>query len=1047
MGSRPHRKSVYRVCLWAVLWLIGHVPASAQSSWTRRQYTSESGLLQNRLHAMERDAWGALIIGTEGGLVRFDGERFRQIGIPAPEGMRPSRVIDMISSAEGGFVVRDAGCRQYLYADDKLVSITGEAPARRPTSRFSGVGVSVELIVKAMDPDSTMAGKSDWAYSVRSVPLDDRRWCMRTESELLVYEDSLLMRRIPVPNGRWSHLVKVAGAPYVVDVTGTGYRIDVDNGRVERVVMQGFPAPEIKQGQLNWRMFWGTLDGIVTVVAGDSMYVVEALPGSTGLMARNLGLELPTDCRIGGAVWLEPGNVMALGTDTKGLFIYHRNVMRSHLCDVVLEGVNNAYMAQAPFGTGGVITSTRGTARVFSAAGCAPGPAPIRGFDEVAIVLDRGQRYWYGREDSLFVYDTVLGEERLVREGIRPLCFLQEPQALWVGSVKGIHRIAGDQITLVHPLNEKDLSFRPTSLARTADGELWMATCSGVYRAGGAGGWEVVPGLAGVCARALKVVDEGVLIGTYGSGVYLFKDGAARQLPQDEQGFLSHVHAFMPDSAGFLWMSTNQGLFRMRRADLGIWAADTEQHIYYAYYGKQSGILNPEFNGGCDPPYVRTTDGWASFPTMDGLVWFRPEELPDAYPVNRIVPERLEVDGRAMPIAGSMELPWGHGDVVMRFSLAYWGDQENARIEYSVAEGDALRWVQLPAGGREVRLSNLPPGEPILRLRKVGAAARGEGDAVTIRFIVRPPFFRRAWFIATCVIGGVLLFLLALRINAARLRRKNLQLEQKVRERTSELMTANAVLRRSLEMKEMLVSIISHDIVTPLRFIARVSNGAARSVRPEEQQRLSDTLSDLASASVKLHANAQDLLHWIKRQDGRIELRERDVALHGLAQEVIDRERERAIDKGIELVNSVGLEDAVRTDRNVLSIVLHNLIANAVTHTVEGRVEVRGGAVDGAYELEVLDTGPGMTEAALRHAERVQRKGALGAMNDEGERDVQGLGLLIVADLLQLLGGSFAVRSSLEAGTSIRLRLPIALERERMRSRATPRHGGDVSVL
>ena len=45
-------------------------------------------------------------------------------------------------------------------------------------------------------------------------------------------------------------------------------------------------------------------------------------------------------------------------------------------------------------------------------------------------------------------------------------------------------------------------------------------------------------------------------------------------------------------------------------------------------------------------------------------------------------------------------------------------------------------------------------------------------------------------------------------------------------------------------------------------------------------------------------------------------------------------------------------------------------------------------------------------------------------MNEEGERDVQGLGLLIVADLLQLLGGSFVVDSTKGLGTAITVILP-----------------------
>ena len=250
-------------------------------------------------------------------------------------------------------------------------------------------------------------------------------------------------------------------------------------------------------------------------------------------------------------------------------------------------------------------------------------------------------------------------------------------------------------------------------------------------------------------------------------------------------------------------------------------------------------------------------------------------------------------------------------------------------------------------------------------------------------------------------------------------------LESKVRERTAELVDANAVLRHSLEVKEMLVSIISHDIVTPLRFIARVAQGASRKLEPQVDDQLSGTLKDLARSSDKLHANAQDLLQWIKRQDGRIELRPRPVRLHDLVEEVFAMEQERARERGVGLFNQVRPEEELRLDSDVLTIVLKNLVANAITHTTSGRVTIAGESAKPLYRIRVEDTGQGMGEAALLHARRVQVRGALGAMNREGERDVQGLGLLIVADLLELMHGQFDIRSEPGKGTVITITLPM----------------------
>lgn len=1009
-----------------VFWLAtAAIFAQPQGDWTRKQFTSENGLLQNRVHAMDVDEHGDLLIGTEGGLVRFDGEVFRQVGIMEAGGMQPSRVLDIISLADKAFVVRDASCRQYLVKGNTIRPINPEAPARRPTARFSGSGASEQVVVMAMDPDSMLPGKSDWPYGVRMTALSGDEWCMRLESEVLVYKDTALVRRIRVPAGRWSHLFRLKGDLYTLDSLGGGYRVDTERGGYSSVKMLGFPKVPT-DGRISWSLRWEASQDRVGIVTGDEFYDVRATSKGDSLVATRLHVELPEDCKIGAVAWLAGGTVIAIGTDTKGLFIYRKNSMRTLTCDAGPNGVNNMYTAQATYGRGGVVTCVQGTVREFTRTGCDERSMPLPPFDDVSIILDHQQRYWYGRSDSLFLFDDATGNERLVRKGIRPQCFLEHDGAMWVGAVDGIYRIAKDSITLMAPVDESDLGSRPRALCFPPGEHLWMATCSGVYRLGARGGWNVVPGLEGVCARTLAVVDNKVFIGTYGSGAFIYDKGKLHPLPQDPQHFLSHVHAFMPDGVGYLWMSTNQGLFRVRRSDLDIWLRDKSAGIYMAYYGKQSGILNPEFNGGCDPPYVRTADGWASFPTMDGLVWFRPEEIPDAYPKEALQLEEVIVDGVPRSVGKEIDIDWQAKDVVIRFSLAYWGDPENAKLEYAIGVLGKEHWLPMSGGQRELHLGSLPSGDLALSIRKVGAMAHGDDHRLTVKFSVPVPFYRSAWFIGLCIAGGVLVFILLLNLNAARLRRKNLALEKKVRYRTAELVEANNVLRHSLEVKEMLVSIISHDIVTPLRFIARVANGSVKKMEPTVSDDLSGTLKDLARASGKLHANAQDLLHWIKRQDGRIEIRLKNVDLQKVVEEVLAMEDERARERRVTLVNNVPMGDKLRLDSDVLTIVLKNLVGNAVTHAAEGRVTVSGMDSDTGYVLTIQDTGVGMGAAALAHARRVQNKGALGAMNHEGERDVQGLGLLIVADLLELMGGGFTIESELGVGTTICITLPHA---------------------
>lgn len=978
---------------------------------------SEDGLLQNRVHSMLQDQWGALVIGTEGGLVRYDGHHFKQIGLSAPDGMQPSRVLDMLVTHDGDFVIRDAGCRHFLMRAGQFSGITMDASARPYISRFAGSICNAAIAVRAMDPDSVLPAKEEWSSIVRAVSLDAERWCVRTDSMLLVYSNDELIDRFPLPFGRAAHLFILGDELYTIDRGGLVLRINIKDRSYTKIALRGSADPSQEL-----RLFWDPQHRVATILLEGQLYLLEPTRGGD-LQMIQLNLELPKDAKVGQLVWLDGKNAFAIGSDTKGMFIFRRNSMESMLCGANADDLNNAYNAQVPFGVSGVLTSNRAGAKVFTKDGCDPLPAPIRRFNDAAILLDKDQRYWYGRDDTLFTYDPVREEEHFVRSGMRPLSFLQETDQLWIGTGSGLFRVVEGKVELTYPIAEGDLSMRPLSLCRTPDGELWIATCAGVFRINKGGEWEAVPGLEQVCARELAVIEGAVFVGTYGGGAFLVRAGNINKLPMDDQGFLSHVHTFMPDTAGFLWLSSNQGLFRVKLNDLWVWSESPRQKVFYAYYGKQAGIVNAEFNGGCSPAYVRTSDGWASFPTMDGLVWFRPEEIPDAYPRSPFLLEAVEVDGEERDPASPLN--WNHQEVVVKLSLAYWGSPENVRLEYTLENGDNGRWLQIPSGQREIRLGTIAAGKRTLRVRKVGAAHRGDTDVLKLVFDVPAPYYKRPWFILSAVALTVLLLMGILRLNAMRLRRRNLQLERMVLERTSELLETNRVLRRSLEMKELLVSIISHDIVTPLRFLARVTEGSVRRLSGPVDPVLAGTLNDVSRSSSKLFANAQNLLQWIKRQDGRIELRVRRCNLHELVEEVLDRERERAMERQVELINSVPADHVLNTDRNVLSIILHNALANAVTHTYKGSVKVIAEFKEAAYWLSIVDTGEGMPPAVMDHAIRLQYKGGLGAMNQDGERDVQGLGLLIIADLLELLGGRFEIDSVQGKGTAITFIIPI----------------------
>jgi len=118
-----------------------------------------------------------------------------------------------------------------------------------------------------------------------------------------------------------------------------------------------------------------------------------------------------------------------------------------------------------------------------------------------------------------------------------------------------------------------------------------------------------------------------------------------------------------------------------------------------------------------------------------------------------------------------------------------------------------------------------------------------------------------------------------------------------------------------------------------------------------------------------------------------------------------------------------GALPAIRGDRARLRQVLGNLIENAVKYSPEGgEVRVSAAAVNGAVQIAVRDTGPGIpSEQQGRIFEKFGRADVEG-----GSKPGTGLGLFIARSIAEAHGGSLDVSSGIDPGSTFTLTLPVS---------------------
>jgi hypothetical protein len=287
------------------------------------------------------------------------------------------------------------------------------------------------------------------------------------------------------------------------------------------------------------------------------------------------------------------------------------------------------------------------------------------------------------------------------------------------------------------------------------------------------------------------------------------------KLPLDTRAGLKHVHSFIEDKNGFMWMSTNNGLFRCKKEDLNNFIEHKASTVYYQCFSKESGFNTNEFNGSCTPSAIVLGNGKFSFPSLDGLVQFYPDSIKEALPVSKIFVDKLLIDGKQQLLTGNMiNIDPSFKYLEVQVASPYFGNPANQLLEYRLNGLDST-WQPLKED-HTVVFNNLVYGQYNLQFRK--RAGFGYNNFITTNMLlsVKPLFYQTLYFKLALLIVVFLLIFLIVKIRYAYLVRRNKALEQEVAQRTLHLRSAN-------HLKEKILMMVGHDLQSPLHFLGYLS--------------------------------------------------------------------------------------------------------------------------------------------------------------------------------------------------------------------------------
>jgi signal transduction histidine kinase/ligand-binding sensor domain-containing protein len=789
----PVRAAVAFACAAAVLPMVRAAlavePSTPLANLGRQAWVMENGLPQNTVQALVQTKDGFVWLGTEAGLVRFDGISFQVFDRSSTPALPGNDVCCLLEAKDGGLWVGSSeGLARWKDGETRAYTTSDGLPGNGIRALAEGSGgelwVSTDQGWARLSGDRFVAAGEGHpgapVISVRSV---------RGTSVFRV--DAQQEIAALAGEGRWKSADKTGLAKediqFAAALGGEGSAFASKNAvvilRGDRVAARFLVGKELPGNRIEailadreGSLWIGTDEGLARWAEGK----LERLPVTDALATASV-LALMEDRE--GNVWV--------GTESDGLHILRderfrifdaREGLSSDATTAVMEdGAGTLWVGTQDNGLNalrrdgnGISLARKWTVRDGLAS-------------DVILSLAAGPQgdVWVGTPDGLNRIHgnsvaTFTSIDGLPDDFIRSL-LIDGDGSLWISTRRGLtHWMIGKSkaegalsdapmVTYTHANGlGSDLVG---AMARDTKGDLWIATLAGLSRLhnGAISNFTTANGLSSnVVTALLPLVDGTLLIGTQDQGWNAWNGSKFTVAGKSSLEQMS-IHAILNDSGGHLWFATGNGIARCDCAVEGV-GNSAAGYGHLIEFGIADGLHSRETATNSHPSAWRSRDGHLWFATPKGLV----EVDPAHFPVNAIPPpvalERFQVDDVSQILRGTgavLKVPAGH----VRFEFDYAGLSFVAplKVRYRyMLEGFDHGWTEAGAR-RNAYYTNIPPGKYTFRVQAANNDGLWNTEGAALSFELRPHFYQTWWFYAlllACVVAAIVL-LLRRRLNLA----------------------------------------------------------------------------------------------------------------------------------------------------------------------------------------------------------------------------------------------------------------------------------------
>ncbi|MCB0490898.1 MAG: tetratricopeptide repeat-containing sensor histidine kinase [Cyclobacteriaceae bacterium] len=279
-------------------------------------------------------------------------------------------------------------------------------------------------------------------------------------------------------------------------------------------------------------------------------------------------------------------------------------------------------------------------------------------------------------------------------------------------------------------------------------------------------------------------------------------------------------------------------------------------------------------------------------------------------------------------------------------------------------------------------------------------------ELLTQNALVREEEIKRqkmlSYFYVGCFILVIIIAIILFYSNR-KIKRINFELEVK----TDQVKSQAAQLSNINRTKDKLLSIISHDIRSPLSSLRGVLNiSQASGLSPKEFAELTAQIRDQLDT---VYDDLGNLLQWTQSQLQGLNVNPEIFVLKEMVDEVAFLFEANAASKKIKLLNCVEDNIKVNADPNHVKLILRNLLSNAIKFSSEGGKVIVSDTINQVFvEVSVEDTGIGLSENELS---KLFNPSAHFTKEGTDKEKGMGVGLLLTKEFVEKNGGTMQVVS------------------------------------